>query len=1368
MSKVNSNIYLKIFSFIFIFLNLISITNSIYKILDLVYTHSITLLNGNIFIIHKNGVTVYNYNFTIILYNNNFGGIPLISSKEDNDLTAVVQCTENNKYVVSLIRDKIYFFSSKGQYLFHKSNNFFSDFPTEIFYKYFSFLYYKYENSYYYFIISFINSENKIKLIKFQIDFEEQAYNTSYKVYDLINSISDSVSCQIIDFKDNPNILECLNTRKENSFYYMILTLFNPEEDFLIINETKMQFYGNYKNYLIKSTVSQDKKKLYFLFKNPNITTFNWFAFDFDLFKSTSIQNGLTCISESLINLYYSKYSNQFIFSCNSNEGISLFSLNYNSDINIINGMSGPIHFNNCTKIINYDIIFLVYEKKYYLISDFDCGFTHNEVYDFPNHIKINEYVEPSDEPDSFYWFTSSPTIKKFSTTHLKFQTTIIKSTLFNKLTTTIPKIVHKTLITTIAKTFPNTIQKTILTSISKTTNIKTLITTNINIYTTIPNKKSTILLKIPTSIIKNFYNNSQTIITTILTHIQKINNITQITTKITTYSNISIKYSYITSSILKINPYPSSVISEYDCKLKCLECNSDSLILNLCINCNIKKEYYPTLPIFVNGRNYYECYNEETKPSNYYFNRDTKYYEPCYSNCKTCNYKGNDDINNCTLCKNGYRFRPDEINSTNCVIICSYYYYISFGQYFCTENNQCPLIANLLIRNKAQCTNNCNNNKEYKFQFNYECYKECPDGTEANEKNICELKNKKKCYLYSDYFLNVNYKSLESNNFENLIKRYINGFNNTDFHVDFYQSQNYTITIYKTMECLKELEMAATIIDFGDCYQKIKQKYNLTERNLIILISDFFNENKLAYTLFYFFNPDTGEELPLDKICEDESFTIEKSLTYFQNLNIEQAKFFKDQDIDVFNSSDVFYNDLCYYFESPNGKDVPLKERIKLFFPNITFCEEGCNNVGVNLTSMKAICECKLKDLLSETKDASRLVGLDFTGLIESISLDVLKCYKTLFQFKYFIKCYGGFLTIFLIIGQTICVIIAGKVSMFKIRRITFWIIDNYSNLLKSESILNVPPKKKIKIYKSSIFNENLNSQNETKYKLSQKNVKSNLKLQKDNTKLRLFDGKQLNKKMKLKEKINVNKSNINNNRIINLEEYLMTSIDDLDYDEAINRENRDFCRIFLDKLIARQMIVDLFYNNNWILPKSIKFIFFIVRIDLYIVVNALFYNEEYITNLYYSKEKEKFFSFVPRSLNRIIYTSIVSTVLNFIISLLFPTENKIKKIIIRKRNNLKEMERKLLITMKNIINNYWIFIIISYILTIFSWYYISCFNNAYPYLKIEWIKSSIFIIILIQLISIGGCFLFSLLRFISIKCKSEKIFKILNYLFS
>ena len=67
-----------------------------------------------------------------------------------------------------------------------------------------------------------------------------------------------------------------------------------------------------------------------------------------------------------------------------------------------------------------------------------------------------------------------------------------------------------------------------------------------------------------------------------------------------------------------------------------------------------------------------------------------------------------------------------------------------------------------------------------------------------------------------------------------------------------------------------------------------------------------------------------------------------------------------------------------------------------------------------------------------------------------------------------------------------------------------------------------------------------------------------------------------------------------------------------------------------------------------------------------------------------------------------------------------------------------------------------------ISYAITIFTWYHISCFNNIYPHMKNEWLIFSILIIIFMQILSLLVCLLESILRFISFKCKSEKIYKI------
>ena len=72
-------------------------------------------------------------------------------------------------------------------------------------------------------------------------------------------------------------------------------------------------------------------------------------------------------------------------------------------------------------------------------------------------------------------------------------------------------------------------------------------------------------------------------------------------------------------------------------------------------------------------------------------------------------------------------------------------------------------------------------------------------------------------------------------------------------------------------------------------------------------------------------------------------------------------------QGIDIFDPNSDFYTDLCFHFKSPiDGKDIPVKDRIRLFFPNITLCEEGCNIKGVNLTTLKVMCECTLNNLIN------------------------------------------------------------------------------------------------------------------------------------------------------------------------------------------------------------------------------------------------------------------------------------------------------------------------------------------------------------------------------------------------------------------
>ena len=127
--------------------------------------------------------------------------------------------------------------------------------------------------------------------------------------------------------------------------------------------------------------------------------------------------------------------------------------------------------------------------------------------------------------------------------------------------------------------------------------------------------------------------------------------------------------------------------------------------------------------------------------------------------------------------------------------------------------------------------------------------------------------------------------------------------------------------------------------------------------------------------------------------------------------------------------------------------------------------------------------------------------------------------------------------------------------------------------------------------------------------------------------------------------------------------------------------------------------------------------------------------YNEEFISELNNSNEIKNFNYFLNNSLNRLLSVSIIGIVINYIINYYFVDEKKLKKIFIKNRKN-KEIKYKIISLIKYIEKKYKSFIIISYIITITSWYYIFCFNNVYPNTSINWIKTTIFIIALIQLL--------------------------------
>ena len=119
---------------------------------------------------------------------------------------------------------------------------------------------------------------------------------------------------------------------------------------------------------------------------------------------------------------------------------------------------------------------------------------------------------------------------------------------------------------------------------------------------------------------------------------------------------------------------------------------------------------------------------------------------------------------------------------------------------------------------------------------------------------------------------------------------------------------------------------------------------------------------------------------------------------------------------------------------------------------------------------------------------------------------------------------------------------------------------------------------------------------------------------------------------------------------------EYLSTSFDEMEYDDAIKKDKRGFISYFFDTLKEKQSIAYTFIASDPINTRSIKLILFLLNITLYFVVNGLFFSEAFISELYYTNEDdENFFSFIPRTIDKVIYTALVSIFIGYMMNFFF-----------------------------------------------------------------------------------------------------------------
>ena len=357
-----------------------------------------------------------------------------------------------------------------------------------------------------------------------------------------------------------------------------------------------------------------------------------------------------------------------------------------------------------------------------------------------------------------------------------------------------------------------------------------------------------------------------------------------------------------------------------------------------------------------------------------------------------------------------------------------------------------------------------------------------------------------------------------------------------------------------------------------------------------------------------------------------------------------------------------------------------------------MSLCENNCKYTNYDYNTKKVICECFIKinfPLISEIAINKDKLLTNFINIKNSININVIKCYKQVFNKEGIKNNLGNYIMSSIIIFTFILSVLFKIKGYIIIKSRIYEIIRIVSNVNR---IKKNPPKK-----------ININNIND------KKDINSKLKLNKTT----IYT---INTLFKKKQQNDTTNNILNNNKILKLNDYEMNN---LSYKEALELDKRTYFQYYFSLLKTKHIFIFTFFTNTDYNSKIIKIILFLFSFALYFTINTLFFNDETLHKIY---EDQGNFNFIYQIPN-IIYRSIITSIINGIIKFLSLTEKNILEIK-EEKNKLLEKSSKLL---KCLIIKFILFFILIFLFLFIFWYYLICFCGIYRNSQIHLIKDTV-----------------------------------------
>ena len=220
------------------------------------------------------------------------------------------------------------------------------------------------------------------------------------------------------------------------------------------------------------------------------------------------------------------------------------------------------------------------------------------------------------------------------------------------------------------------------------------------------------------------------------------------------------------------------------------------------------------------------------------------------------------------------------------------------------------------------------------------------------------------------------------------------------------------------------------------------------------------------------------------------------------------------------------------------------------------------------------------------------------------------------------------------------------------------------------------------------------------------------------------------------------------NNEKITDLNTQELNS---LKYEEALRLDKRTYFQYYFSLLKKKHLILFTFLPTNDYNLMSLKIALFIVSFSMYFTIETFFFNDETMHKIYQESGVYNIITQIPQ----ILYSSIVSSIINMILKSLSLSEKDILKI--KKETNMHSTVKMSKSIEKCIKIKSFLFFTLSLLLMLFFWYFISCFCAVYYNTQIILIKNTLISFSLSMLYPIGINLIPGMFRIPALRAKKK-----------